>query len=806
MKFENTDDNSNDKLDNNKVEDKENNSERSDNEEVEKENQPKNNDNSTENLIEDNLDENVKFEVKTDVSDQTLEMDINTNVSIEDSKDLIADCSESNTDFEADTTTVENESCSKVIDNDNSEKPIDSKEECEKIKFEDDGVNTEKFLSKNDVLECSNNNRSDVVELCTDSTEQKLFESENLEIPQKPSENDEVLHQSEVQIFKNVDLIDSKQNENVQNNYDKTNPIQSETRQYDDHVLLNKFKGDCVENDIRVFNNPTACNIVSKPELPALPALPVSSVCEKQYDNTLITNEYCKPSQDPVMLLPTMKQYGNISSNEYCKTDTVQPNAKQYSEALLNEYRKLDMLQPEVNKQMYNKQEPVEYNKNPQVLPVSINNSQEVFKVAEQSKPKVTEKNYSHPVVTNNTITVPKYDIIKHEKQSKRTTPSPKTLPYRLPAEVPQVDKSRLHDYLPPPMGFVNYQKINNSIGMTHTDMPKATKDMYLDKKTDSVNMNLPKDKDIMNLPKSLDNSLLYPSVMQQSPYTDQSMMHLSLHHHLTHSTPYHHSPSVAPQVPPPPVHQTKSRSKKGEQRRLAQQNQTPVAPSTQQVTPPTLPSHTQSYHHHQTATYMMTQPSPSSPYHHSVIQHRMGQQSGSCSSADFYLSHSNQHAAACNLSKLQQMTNGLDHHRRHIPSPASSPASSPANMTTPPPAASAAAAHLLQQSAVAYHKLYQQAGQTNQSRQYGHQSRGSPASPNVGLMSMQYGAPPPPFNGYRVAPQSTPPPTASYMNQTTGQLQYSTHSQDPHHQNSVYPASAYNGSYLQPLNGSMHR
>lgn len=799
MKFENTDDNINDKLDSNKIEDEENNSDRSDNEEVEKENQDKNNDRSTESLIEDNEDKSVnKFEVKKDEVDTISEMDTDTNVSIEKSKDLVAECSESNTDFEADTTTVENENYSEVVNCDDSdEKPADSKEECEKIKFENESVNAEKLLSKNDVLECSNDSRSDVVELCTDSTEQKLFESENLETTQKPSESNEVLHQSEEQIFKSVDLIETKQSENVQNNYDKTDPIQSETRQYDDQVLLSKFKGDSVENDIRVFNNPAACNVVSKIELPALP---VPSVCEKQYDNTIITNEYCKPSQDPVMLMPNMKQYGNISSNEYCKTDTVQPNAKQYSEALLNEYRKLDMLQPEVNKQIYNKQESVEYIKNSQVLPVP----QDVFKVAEQSKPKVSEKSYSHPVVANNTITVPKYDIIKPEKQSKRTTPSPKTLPYRLPAEVPQVEKSRLHDYLPP-MGFVNYQKINNSIGMTHTDMPKATKDMYLDKKTDSINMNLPKDKDIMNLPKSLDNSLLYPSVMQQSPYTDQSMMHLSLHHHLTHSTPYHHSPSVAPQVPPP-VHQTKSRSKKGEQRRLAQQNQTPVAPPTQQATPPTLPSHTQSYHHHQTATYMMTQPSPSSPYHHSVIQHRMGQQSGSCSSADFYLSHSNQHAAACNLSKLQQMTNGLDHHRRHIPSPASSPASSPANMTTPPPAASAAAAHLLQQSAVAYHKLYQQAGQTNQSRQYGHQSRGSPASPNVGLMSMQYGAPPPPFNGYRVAPQSTPPPAASYMNQTTGQLQYSTHSQDPHHQNSVYPASAYNGSYLQPLNGSMHR
>lgn len=722
-------------------------------------------------------------------------------------------------DIEIDSNTDKNICSSEVKDDDINEKLEDCKKECEPSKFEDSKLNNVKISSNNDDLKYSNksqNLKSGVIDSCNNVTKEEILESNegssksatevsissHIDTSLKPTLDDATLQQPKDQHLNNTPPIDVKQNESVQNNYDKMSLIQTETKQYQAD-LPSKFKGNSIETDLRIFNEPT-CNDFPKSEIAAQP---ISSVNEKQFGNSMITNEYCKSSSDSAGLLANVKQYaGETLTNEFCKTNTVeQTNVKQYSEALLNDYRKLDILQPEMNKQMYNK-ESVEY-KNAPVLPVSTNSSQEVFKVGEQSKPKNSEKNYSHSIGADNTITVPKYDNTKSEKPSKRTTPSPKT--YRLPVEVPQVEKPRVHDYLAP-MGFINYQKINNSIGMTHSDIPKTSKDTYPDKKTDSVNMNTPKDKDVMNLPKSIDNSLLYSSVMQQSPYTDQSMMHLSLHHHLAHSSQYHHSPPVTAQ---PPVHQTKSRNKKSEQRRLAQQNQTLVTPSTQQ--PPSLPTHTQSYHHHhQTATYMMPQPSPSSPYHHSVIQHRMGQQSGSCSSADFYLSHSNQHAAAaaaqiasCNLSKLQQMTNGLDHHRRHITSPASSPASSPANMTPPPPAASAAAAHLLQQSAVAYHKLYQQAGQTNQSRQYVHQSRGSPASPNVGLMPMQYGAPPPPFNGYRVAPQSTPPPSAaSYMNQTTGQLQYTTHSQDPHHQNSVYPTSAYNGSYLQPLNGSMHR
>lgn len=782
----------------------------------------KNNDRSPENVSEEKEDKNINLEEENVIEDKVDQSDTGTL-----NKNAIAECSENNTDIKGDKITVENIICSST----NRDNIVNSKVgEFEEIKNQlDSKVDALEIITNNDVVKCPNDKESyNVVDMCNDVPIRKLSESEkessnnavveftcNLETTEKSIVDDVILHKPKVQPCNNIVPLDTKENENVPNNYDKTNLIQTETKQYNDQVVLSsKFKGDTVETDVRIFNNPVPCNNFSKTDITVQPS--ISSVTDKQYSNncTMITNDYCKPSLDS-SLLSNVKQYsGESLPNDYNKTSTaVLPNPKQYGETLMNEYRKLDMLQPEMNKQMYNKEDSVEFIKNSQVLPAPINSSQEVFKVVEQSKSKVSEKNYSHSIVGDHSITVPKYDNVKQEKQSKRTTLSPKTVPYRLPTEVPQVDKSRLHDYLPP-MGFLNYQKINNSIAMSHSEIPKTTKDMYADKKTDAVNINLPKEKEVMNLPKTMDNSLLYSSVMQQSPYTDQSMMHLSLHHHLAHSSQYHHSPPVPAQVPPP-VHQTKSRSKKSEQRRLAQQNQTPVAPSTQQPAPPPIPSHTQSYHHHhQTATYMMPQPTPSSPYHHSVIQHRMGQQGGSCSSADFYLSHPNQHAAAaaaqiasCNLSKLQQMTNGLDHHRRHIASPASSPASSPANMTPPPPAASAAAAHLLQQSAVAYHKLYQQAGQTNQSRQYSHQTRGSPASPNVGLMTMQYGAPPPPFNGYRVASQSTPPPSAaSYMNQTTGQLQYTTHTQDPHHQNSVYPTSAYNGSYLQPLNGSMHR
>lgn len=768
---------------------------------------------SLENLNEDN-DSEDKNVVKNNIeSDNINKINTDDNESNEKKSDVsMVKCLETSSDIEADTNiantnTVENISSTNVIECDIDEKLEDCKKESELPKSEDSKLNIVKITDNSDEVMDSNKSQCDVIDSCNDNTKKKIIDSNkesSCTIVPIPSPVEKSLHLTlndivqlpKVQHVNNISPIEK-------NNYDKLNLIQSETKQYQTG-LSSKFKDNSIETDLRIFNEPV-CNDFSKPDMTTQS---VSSVNEKQFGHSMITNEYCKPSSDSV-LLSNVKQYASESlTNEYCKTDTVeQPSVKQYGETLLNEYRKLDILQPEMNKQMYNK-ESVEY-KSSQVIPVPTHSSQEVFKVGDQSKSKVSEKNYSHSVGVDNAITVPKYENTKPEKLSKRTTPSPKTIPYRLPVEVPQVEKSRVHDYLGP-MGFLNYQKINNSIAMTHSDMPKTSKDIYLDKKTDSVNTNIPKDKDVMNLPKSIDNSLLYSSVMQQSPYSDQSMMHLSLHHHLAHSSQYHHSPPVTAQ---PPVHQTKSRNKKSEQRRLAQQSQTLVTPSTQQ--PPSLPSHTQSYHHHhQTATYMMPQPSPSSPYHHSVIQHRMGQQSGSCSSADFYLSHSNQHAAAaaaqiasCNLSKLQQMTNGLDHHRRHITSPASSPASSPANMTPPPPAASAAAAHLLQQSAVAYHKLYQQAGQTNQSRQYGHQSRGSPASPNVGLMPMQYGAPPPPFNGYRVAPQSTPPPSAaSYINQTTGQLQYTTHSQDPHHQNSVYPTSAYNGSYLQPLNGSMHR
>lgn len=804
--IEKSEEENNDKLENKKTDEEE---------EFNDKSEQSNNEGEKENYILENSNEENEVENKI-ILEEKVEIDsinnINTdnNESIEKKSDNpINKCLETSSDIKNDTNSDINPSSSKVIlIDDVNERLEDCKKEFELPKFEDSKLNNLKTTGND------NKSGSDVIDSCNDVTKKKILESSeessnitteispHKEKSPKHTLNDDILHQPEVEHINNITQKDEKQNENMQDKYDKINPLPTETKPYQES-LSSKFKDNSIETGSRIFNEPE-CDDFSKTDLTTPP---VSSVNEKQFDNSMIPNEYCKPSSDSG-LLSNVKQYeGEPLTNDYCKTDTVeQPSVKQYSEALMNEYRKLDILQPEINKQMYNK-ESVEF-KNAQVLPVTTSSSQDVFKAGEQSKPKVSEKNYSNSIGTDHTITVPKYDNTKPEKLSKRTTPSPKTLPYRLPVEVPQVEKPRAHDYLAP-MGFINYQKINNSIAMTHSDMPKASKDLYSDKKTDSVNMNMPKDKDVMNLPKSIDNSLLYSSVMQQSPYTDQSMMHLSLHHHLAHSSQYHHSPPVTAQ---PPVHQTKSRSKKSEQRRLAQQNQTLVSSSTQQ--PPSLPSHTQSYHHHhQTATYMMPQPSPSSPYHHSVIQHRMGQQSGSCTSADFYLSHSNQHAAAaaaqiasCNLSKLQQMTNGLDHHRRHITSPAPSPAASPANMTPPPPAASAAAAHLLQQSAVAYHKLYQQAGQTNQSRQYGHQSRGSPASPNVGLMPMQYGAPPPPFNGYRVAPQSTPPPSAaSYMNQTTGQLQYTTHSQDPH-QNSVYPTSAYNGSYLQPLNGSMHR
>lgn len=774
------------------------------------------------------------------------------------------ECSDQKTDLVADTTNTTENNCSDVIKDDIIETSASSIKECEQIKPENSEIKAVDAHSDNDVLICSNISQHSVVHSCNDDVfQEKLLESKkelshcvkrescNIKTSLRPPSTDKEVPQEQLcndidsadtkqtqnvsnshdkdnastdtkqsrTVPNNYDNIDAstntKQSQNVPNNYDKINSVQTESKQLNDPVSSSKLNKDSVETEVRSFNNSSVCNDFSKPEMSIQP-LVVPSVNEKQFDSSLVVNNYCKPLSDSALpSSSTTKPYSSDSlSTEFCKTDTVlTPNAKQYNNVLLNDYQKLDVIQqPELNKSMFSKEKSAEFNKNSHALPVSTNSSPEGFKVLEQLKTKASEKNYSRSVLADNAITVPKYDTSKHEKQSKRTTPSPKTLPYRMPSEVvPTIEKSRLHDYLSP-MGFVNYQKMNNPVAVGHSDTLKTTKDMYSDKKTDSVNANLQKDKDTMNLPKSIDNSLLYSSVMQQSPYTDQSMMHLTLHHHLAHSSQYHHTPPISAQVPPP-VHQTKSRSKKSEQRRLAQQSQSSVALVSQQPTPsPSLPSHTQSYHHHhQTATYMMPQHSPSSPYHHSVIQHRMGQQGGSCSSADFYLSHSNQHAvaaaaqiASCNLSKLQQMTNGLDHHRRHIASPSSSPASSPATMTPPPPAASAAAAHLIQQT---YHKLYQQAGgQTNQSRQYGHQSRNSPTTPNAGLMSMQYGAPPP-FNGYRVTPQSTPPPSAAgYMNQTSGQLQYATHSQDPHHQNGAYPASAYNSSYLQPLNGSMHR
>lgn len=821
------------------------------------------NDRHLENSTEDKECENIKFENK---EDQTSTKKDTESVSVEQCDKTIIECSELNTDYVANTTTMTTDNnCSDVAKNIFETPSSDPIKECGQTKPENSGIKTVDVSSDNDVLINSNINQHRVVDSCNDVLQEKLFESKkesfnsikeefcnsekslqlsDKELSQKPKEqpcndnaltavkqsqnaptnHDKVNASTDTKESQNVpsnydkinELTDTKQIQIVPNNNDQINSIQTETKQLKDPVLSNKLRTDLVET-VKSFNNSTVCNDFSKSDTSIHP-LVVPSLNEKQFDNSLVSSNYCKPLTDSALPSSNIKPYSNDSlSTEYCKTtDTVLPqNAKQYSDVLLNEYQKLDVLQqPDLNKSMlFSKDKSVEFNKNLLTLPVPTNSSQEIFKVAEQSKTKASEKNYCRSVLTDNTITVPKYDTSKHEKQSKRTTPSPKTVPYRIPPEVvPAIEKSRLHDYLTP-MGFVNYQKMNNPVAVGFSDVSKSTKDMYSDKKSDSLNMNLPKDKDAMNLPKSIDNSLLYSSVMQQSPYTDQSMMHLTLQHHLAHSSQYHHSaPSVPAQVPPPP-HQTKSRSKKSEQRRLAQQNQTPVAlASSQQSTQSSsLPSHTQSYHHHhQTSTYMMPQPSPSSPYHHSVIQHRMGQQGGSCSSADFYLSHSNQHAAAaaaqiasCNLSKLQQMTNGLDHQRRHISSPSSSPALSPANMTPPPPVVSAAAAHLLQQT---YHKLYQQAGQTNQSRQYGHQSRNSPSTSNVGLMSMQYGAHPP-FNGYRVTPQSTPPPSAAgYINQTSGQLQYATHSQDPHHQNGVYPASAYNGSYLQPLNGSMHR
>lgn len=808
VKIENSSKPDESNIDNEKVKDNEgtedmpDKSDKSDDEE-EKENKLDNNGENSDTFTEEKKDENVNS-VEEKYVDTPVKMETENNISNEK-----PESSGVNTDLKINITNSDTVDDQKIdVDSTNAKEGEKSKsEDCGK----DDDIEVE---NDNNFLKCPDNScQSEMVNSCNDVPQEKsktenLSSNITLEVPCDIDKSEKLadnLLQPEVQPSSNVNDNTTevvKPTENVPNNYDKIISIQTETKPYNDAVLSSKFKGeDSVQTEIGIFNGPSSSNDYPKTEMTV-----TQPVNEKQYESSPMTNAYCKT---PDTISSNVKQYsGSALSSEYCKTDNGQSNVKQYGEALLNEYRKLDMIQPHMNKQIYNKEESVEYSKNSQVLPVSTNSSQEVFKsVGEQAKSKVSGKIYSHPDTAENTITVPKYDNIKNEKQSKKVSPSPKTLPYRLPSsEVPQVEKpTRVQDYLPP-MGFVNYQKLNNSIAVGHPDIsniPKMSKDIYPDKKTDSVNVNLPKDKDVMNLPKSIDNSLLYSSVMQQSPYTDQSMMHLSLHHHLAHSSQYHHSPPVPAQVPPP-VHQSKSRSKKSEQRRSAQQNQTALPPSTQQPSP-SLSSHTQSYHHHQTASYMMPQPSPSSPYHHSVIQHRMGQQSGSCSSADFYLSHTNQ-LAPCNISKLQQMTNGLDHHRRHITSPAPSPSSSPANMTPPPPAASAAAAHLLQQSAVAYHKLYQQAGQTNQSRQYGHQSRGAPSSPNVGLMSMQYGAPPPPFNGYRVAPQSTPPSAGTYMNQTTGQLQYTTHSQDPHHQNGVYPASAYNGSYLQPLNGSMHR
>lgn len=815
--------------------------------------------------------------------DVTNKMDMDTNVSKENTENNTTECLQKSTDFESNTITEQNIHCSEaIIDiaiNTNSEDNFD------KNKLQHNKVNSIDMISDSNVPKSITDNQSDIVDSSNIVFQKNLSECEkespnntkeiihNLEKSQKSSVNRVILEQPKMEICNNIESTNRKENENVSNNYNKVNLIQTGIN--DDQVLPNKFKENSVESEIRIFNNSTTCSNFAKTEMTTQA---VESANEKPYSNSIITNEYCKPSSDLIISPTSVKRYGSESHlNEYDKTDTVvQSNVKQYNDALLNEYRKLDMLQPEMNKQQIynNKDDSVQYNKNTQALPVSTNSSEEIFKVGEQSKLKTSEANYSNSIVVeNNSATVPKYDN-KHEKQSKRTTPSPKTLPYRSSTEViSQTEKPRIHDYLAP-MGFINYQKINNSLVMPHPEPSKTSKDVsYFDKKSDSVNTNISKDhKDIMNLPKSIDNNLLYSSVMQQSPYSDPSMMHLSLQHRLAHSTQYHHGQTQVPPPLPPsttsvsiPVHSTKSRSKKSEQRRLAaqqQNHQTQVASSAQQQqqqqqhqSTALSPSHPQSpyHHHHQTAAaaaaaaaYMMPpQPSvASSAYHHSVIQHRMVGQQGSGSS-DFYLSHSNQHAAAaaaaaaaqiasCNLSKLQQMTNGLEHHRRHhhhhnmvgsspTPSPSSSPAA-PNNMTPPP---ASAAAHLLQQSAVAYHKLYQQAsgGQTNQSaaavvRQYGghhHQSRGassSPASsPNVSLMSMQYGAPPP-FNGYRVSPQTTPPPsaTAGYMNQSaTGQLQYpaATHSQDPHHhhQNGVYPpASAYNGSYLQPLNGSMHR
>ncbi|XP_050534085.1 histone acetyltransferase KAT6A isoform X2 [Daktulosphaira vitifoliae] len=621
------------------------------------------------------------------------------------------------------------------------------------------------------------------------------------EINKLPQKTDGIQYSNQPNTSDNI-LSNVKQNLTAVNNYGEIN---NQNKIHNFNVENSKSsKEDKLQTEIQLYNDPPQlCNNFSKSETNQTTISEVSPSSDKHINQSSNIREYCKVSDS---LLSNVKQF----SEALPTNDIVQLNNKQYTDTtVINEYQKLDICPIETNKQLYNnKIESVEYSKNLQVTSISNNILHGTFKADDQLKLKAPEKNYSQPIVPD-TISVPKYENSKHIKQSKRTTP-PKSLPYRLPTEASQFDKSRLPEYLPP-MGFLNFPKINNSIPMSHSDIsniPKS-KDMFNDKKIDSVNTNLPKDKDMMCLTKPIDNGILYSSVMQQSPYSDQSMMHLSLHHHLAHSTQYHHTSALpTAQVPPPPVQQTKSRSKKSEQRRASQQNHSSVPSSSQQPTPP-LPSHTQSYHHHhQTAAYMMPQSASANPYHHPVIQHRMGQQ-GSCSTPDFYLSHPNQHAAAtaaqiasCNLSKLQQMTNGLDHHRRHISSPAPSPASSPANMTPPPPSgvSSATAAHLLQQTAV-YHKLYQQAGQTGQSRSYSHQSRVASASPNMGLMPMQYGGPPP-FNGYRVTPQSTPPPAAAgYMNQSTGQLQYS---QDPH-QNAMYPTSTYNGSYLQPLNGSMH-
>ena len=76
-------------------------------------------------------------------------------------------------------------------------------------------------------------------------------------------------------------------------------------------------------------------------------------------------------------------------------------------------------------------------------------------------------------------------------------------MPYRLPTEMSQVDKSQLYDYLLI-MKFFDYQKINNSIAIGHSGIPKTTKDMHADKKSDTINLKLSKDKELINLPKTM--------------------------------------------------------------------------------------------------------------------------------------------------------------------------------------------------------------------------------------------------------------------------------------------------------------